>query len=218
MVAERIIETNEGIQDAVQVKHFDVMARHLRDKGYIETDEIIKSGIDFGHALEIGPGPGYLGLEWLKKTKGTQLSALDISKEMIAMSKKNAADYGFLDRISYMEGTSLSMPFAENTFDGVFSNGSLHEWESPVNVFTEVYRVLKKGGRFFVSDLRRDMNGLLKWFMKKSCKPKEMQPGFISSLNAAYTPAEIAEILDQTPFTDFTVKANPFGLEITGVK
>ncbi|RPJ04137.1 MAG: class I SAM-dependent methyltransferase, partial [Spirochaetaceae bacterium] len=49
MVAERIIETNEGIQDTLEVEHYDVMARHLRDKGYIETDAVIKSGIYTGH-------------------------------------------------------------------------------------------------------------------------------------------------------------------------
>ena len=32
---------------------------------------------------EIGPGPGYLGLEWLKKTQGTHLTGVDISPGMI---------------------------------------------------------------------------------------------------------------------------------------
>jgi hypothetical protein len=39
----------------------------MRDKGWMETDLILKLGIQHGLALEVGPGPGYLGLEWLKK-------------------------------------------------------------------------------------------------------------------------------------------------------
>lgn len=65
MTRERIIETTEGIQDEFDVEMYDSMMRDLRDKGWIETKDIIKSGITSGHALEIGPGPGYLGLEWL---------------------------------------------------------------------------------------------------------------------------------------------------------
>ena len=48
-----------------------LMQKRLRDKIWIETKDIKKSGITKGIALEIGPGPGYLGLEWLKNTQGT---------------------------------------------------------------------------------------------------------------------------------------------------
>ncbi len=41
------------------------MQRSLRDRGWIETKLLIDHGFSKGHALEIGPGPGYLGLEWL---------------------------------------------------------------------------------------------------------------------------------------------------------
>jgi ubiquinone/menaquinone biosynthesis C-methylase UbiE len=218
MAKERIIETTEGIQEEFDVEQYNIMARYLRDKGYMETDSIIKSGIDKGEALEIGPGPGYLGLEWLKKTKGTALSCLEISPAMIAMAKKNAKEYGLSDQVKYTSGTSLSMPFKDNTFDAVFSNGSLHEWEKPVNVFNEIYRVLKAGGRFFISDLRRDMNIIIKWFLKANCKPKEMIKGLISSINAAYLKKELKAILGETKIKNYKIKPSPFGFEILGKK
>lgn len=218
MVSERIVETNEGIQDALEVKHYDEMCRYLRDKGYMETNAIIKSGIKSGEALEVGPGPGYLGLEWLKKTVGTRLTVLEISANMIELSRNNAREYGLLERISYVEGNALSMPFDECRFDAVFSNGSMHEWEDPLKVFSEMIRVLKRGGRFFVSDLRRDMNFFVRWFLKKTCRPKIMVPGLISSLNAAYIPSEISTVLKDLKVTELRVKPRAFGLEITGVK
>ena len=69
MVKPRVVETNQGITGDFNVQMYDQMQRHLRDKGFMETHDIIKSGIDSGTVLELGPGPGYLGLEWLKKTQ-----------------------------------------------------------------------------------------------------------------------------------------------------
>ena len=82
MTRTRIPETDQGIQGTVTVAAYDQMQRALRDKGWIETQAIIKSGIQSGQALEIGHGPGYLGLEWLKNTQATRLTGLDISPDM----------------------------------------------------------------------------------------------------------------------------------------
>ena len=80
MTHPRIIETDQGIQGEFNVAMYDQMQRHLRDKGWIMTKELLKQGLTRGCALEIGPGPGYLGLEWLKHTTATTLKGLDISR------------------------------------------------------------------------------------------------------------------------------------------
>lgn len=48
---------------------------------------------------------------------------------MIKLANKNAKDYGFEKRVNYVEANRMHMPFPNNSFDGVFFNGSLHEWE-----------------------------------------------------------------------------------------
>jgi ubiquinone/menaquinone biosynthesis C-methylase UbiE len=90
----RVTETDQGIQGGFTVYLYDQMQRRLRDKGWIETKDIIKSGITEGLALEIGPGPGYVGLEWLKTTQGTILTGLDITADMIAIAARDAEEYG----------------------------------------------------------------------------------------------------------------------------
>jgi ubiquinone/menaquinone biosynthesis C-methylase UbiE len=214
----RIVETVEGIQDEFAVDVYDRMMRRLRDKGWMETDRILKSGITRGSALEIGPGPGYLGLEWLKKTEGTSLTAVEISKAMIHTAEKNAREYGLSERVRYVPGDAHRLPFDEGLFDAVFSNGSLHEWADPAGVFTEIHRVLKTGGKYFVSDLRRNMNMFLKIFLKMNTKPVEIRQGLISSINAAYLPGEIESILKSSTLDAFTVRKTFIGLEVTGEK
>lgn len=218
MPRPRIIETDEGIQGGVEVQVYNSMQRRFRDKGWMETDAIIKSGIQEGIALEIGPGPGYLGLEWLKKTEKTILRGVEISSEMIKIAERNAKEYGFDKRVTYTQGNAEQIPFKDNTFDGVFSNGSLHEWAQPESIFNEICRVLKPGGRYFISDLRRNINPLMKWLMYTMTKPKEIKPGLITSLNAAYIAAEIQGLLLKTQLKNAHVSKKFIGLEITGVK
>lgn len=111
---------------------------------FSEVDAFIKTGITGNNVLEIGPGPGYVGLEWLKKAPDATLTACEISPEMIAVAQKNACEYGFQAKVKYVEGNAMAMPFENASFDAVITNGSLHEWEEPIRVFGEIFRVLNR--------------------------------------------------------------------------
>jgi ubiquinone/menaquinone biosynthesis C-methylase UbiE len=218
MIKPRIAETENGITDEFGVQSYDRMQRSLRDKGWIETKQIIQEGINSGIALEIGPGPGYLGLDWLKKTEETRLKGLEISEAMISIAQSNSAEYGFLDRVEYVKGDAQRMPFEDNYFDAVFSNGSLHEWVHPEDILNEIARVLKPKGKYYISDLRRDINILAKRFLWLMCQPKNMRPGLITSINAAYLPTEIETMLPKTRLQGWHIKKNYLGIVITGQK
>jgi ubiquinone/menaquinone biosynthesis C-methylase UbiE len=215
---QRIPETNCGIQGDFNVAVYDQFQMAMRDRGWMETKEIINSGICSGEALEIGPGPGYLGLEWLKQTNGTHLKALEISQDMIEVAKRNTRGYGLEGRWEVVEGSGEKIPADEGIFDAVFSCGSLHEWSEPQKTFDEIFRVLKQRGRFFIGDLRRDILLPVKWFMGITCKPKEIRPGLETSIKAAYTPKELPGLLAETKIRDYTITSNPFGISILGIK
>jgi len=60
MTKARIIETNEGIQGEFIVADFDKAMKKNNWLNKMEAKDVIKSGIDHGKVLELGPGPGYV--------------------------------------------------------------------------------------------------------------------------------------------------------------
>jgi ubiquinone/menaquinone biosynthesis C-methylase UbiE len=218
MIRARVIETSEGIQAEMDVKMFDEVKRIMRDRGFLETNDVLDAGINKGLVLEIGSGPDYLGLEWLKKTERSSLVGLEISPNMVKVAQKNAGEYGFESRVNYVIGDAHKLPFKDNEFDGVFSCESLHEWAEPGLVFSEIYRVLKTGGKYFVGDLRRDMHSIIIFFMKMLIRSREMKEGLISSVNAAYTVEEMKSIMKNSGIKHYSINTNLMGISITGEK
>lgn len=216
MTKPRRIETNEGIQSEITATIFDQFARIMRDKGWNGVDSMVASGIQGCDILEIGPGPGYVGLELAKRVGATSLTGCEISPAMLALARKNATEYGL--PATYVKGNAMQMPFPDQRFDAVISNGSLHEWEDPICVFNEIFRVLRPGGRYCITDLRRDAALWKKGMIFASTRPKDMRPGLKTSLAAAYTLKEISDILHRSALKGACIQAEFFGLCISGMR
>jgi len=214
---QRIPET-EGEGEINYTHTYDQMVRRLRDMGQLQTQLILEKGINQGVALEVGPGPGYLGLEWLKLTSNTILKGLDISPEMIKIAERNAAEYNLSDRVEYRKGSGSEIPFDDNTFDGIFTYYSLHEWSKPKETFNEIHRVLRVGGKYLIGDLRRDIFPLIKWLLLFNTQPEEIKPKVIDSINASYVEVEVQMILKQTRLWDSIIEKNSTGMVISGSK
>jgi ubiquinone/menaquinone biosynthesis C-methylase UbiE len=217
MNRQRVPETESGIQGVESVEIYDAFAKNMRDRGYLPVKEYIAKGLSGGKALEIGPGPGYVGLEWLRACSGSSLIGLEISLDMIKIAERNAREYDLQDRARYVKGNSMQMPFENDCFDCAFSNGSLHEWQEPALAFAEILRVLKPGGVFCVTDLRRNIGLLVKSFALANARPKGIRSGFMSSLNASYTKPELDEIISDAHIKA-TVEENFMDLSISGLK
>lgn len=223
MLKERVPETDEGLQGEDLADAYNEMQRHIRDRGWLDEKVQILLGLDMkaGCALEIGSGPGYFGLEWLRATKSqapdNRLIGLEISQDMIRVALGNAAEYGRSQSCAYQLGDCHDMPFADETFDFAFSHASMHEWVSPTRVWQEVWRVLKPGGRYCILDLRRDLSREAITFMRINIDPS-MRKGFLTSVRAAYTASELREMLAGTELAQACVQDTELGLFLSGVK
>ncbi len=137
---------------------------------------------------------------------------------MTVLAERNAREYGFAARTEYQGGNGNRLPFEDNTFDAAFTNGSLHEWVDPLGTFNEMIRVIKPGGHYFISDLRRDMSFSMRWFLGLSVQPKSILPYLNTSINAAYTPDELKEMIASTGMHHAKVRGDLIGVSISGIK
>ncbi len=79
------------------------------------------------------------------------VTGIDLVPEMLERAKGNAKLAGALN-VELMEGSAEELPFSENTFDVVISNGVFNLVVNKVKALGKVYRVLKPGGRFMLAD------------------------------------------------------------------
>lgn len=218
-LAERVHETEEGLQgDEIALK-YDEMQRYIRDHGWLQEklDDVLGAGITSGTALELGCGPGYLGLEWMKQAEGpSRLVGVDISESMLTRARSNAEDYGVAELCTYDCANVIALPHAGDSFDHAFSSASFHEWAEPVRALSEIHRVLRPGGRYCITDLRRDVDRVTFQFMKANIAP-DMRPGFRTSVNSSYVKSEVEELLREAGFAA-EVRDVQLGLVITGRK
>lgn len=156
---------------------------------------------DYSDVLEIGPGPGWIGIWMAQENPTLKITGLELSEDMIRVANENKSEENVQDRVLYLKGNAESMDiFANNSFNVVFSNGSLHHWVKPENVFNEISRVLKPNGIFCITDGKRNLKfkAKLKFHILNFTIPKSLRIGWKNSIMAGYTKEEIGELLDNT--------------------
>jgi ubiquinone/menaquinone biosynthesis C-methylase UbiE len=93
--------------------------------------------------LEIGVGMGADHLEWAKSGPRS-LTGIDLTDRAVEFTRSRLAFYGFDSNVQVGDGEAL--PFADDSFDLVFSYGVLHHTPDTARAIREVHRVLRPGG------------------------------------------------------------------------
>lgn len=108
--------------------------------------------------LDAGCGGGRFVVA-LARLGAKNVQGIDISKEAIKVAK-NRVKKRELNNANVQVASVLDIPFENSSFDYVISSGVIHHTPDPYKAFTELVRVIKPGGKVFLSVYGR---GGVKW-------------------------------------------------------
>lgn len=149
---------NQWNQDACGSHYVKEASRHTLD-WYLEVEKYrygsyapwMPETMEFAqHAgeqvLEIGGGLGTDLAQFAKH--GAHVTDVDLSSGHLALAQENFRLRGLEGRFVHHDAERL--PYDDNTFDVIYSNGVIHHTPNTIQVVRDIYRVLRPGGKAII--------------------------------------------------------------------
>ena len=157
---ERVLLTKDHVRDYYNkiARFYDALAEHsegpMKELGLAKLapapgERILEVGFGTGHTLvEIARAVGDSG----------QALGVDLSDEMAALTRSELAKEGLLGRAELHTGDAATLPFDDDSVDGVFMSFTLELFDTPEIpvVLAECKRVLRPSGRIAVVAISRE--------------------------------------------------------------
>jgi SAM-dependent methyltransferase len=106
------------------------------------------------HVLDVGCGLGG-ATRFVASRYGSQVTGIDLTAEYIETGNALCKWVGLDQRISLHQGSALSMPFAERSFDGAYMLHVGMNIDDKEALCREAARVLRPGAQFAIYDVMR---------------------------------------------------------------
>jgi SAM-dependent methyltransferase len=122
------------------------------DEFHIRGDTATKELVELSgftpdlHILDVGCGIGG-STRRLSYETGCRVTGIDLSDAYIDTAQRLTQLLNMQERVNFHTASALALPFDDNSFDGVWSLQMNMNIDNKLLWLTEIYRVLKPGGR-----------------------------------------------------------------------
>ena len=113
--------------------------------------------------LDVAGGTGDIAFRFLKRAPGAVATVLDMTEAMLAEGRNRAEAANLADRLDWVVGDAMALPFADNLFDVYTISFGIRNVTRIEDALAEAYRVLRPGGRLMVLAFSRIPNEGLQW-------------------------------------------------------
>jgi arsenite methyltransferase len=148
--------------------------------------------------IDLGSGAGNDAFIARHETGETgKVIGIDFTPAMIERARKNNEVRGF-NNVEFRQGDIEEMPVTSNKADVIVSNCVLNLVPNKHKVFSEIFRVLKPGGHFSISDIVLEGNIPEKW--------KQVAELYAGCISGAIQKKEYLDIIEEAGFTNVTLQ------------
>ena len=201
----RIVEP-EVMDTAEAAEAYDAMKHEEVDQAFV--DRVVTLGASTGHFLDVGTGPAQIPILLAKRCPDIRITAIDLSEEMLKIAERHVADAGLTHQITLERVDAKTLPYPDNTFDGLISNSIVHHIHDAMKALQEMGRVMRPEGVVLIRDLiRPETPAAAQAFVDRYASEDTpyQQKLYYDSFLAAFTIAEVNEMLTQMDMPGTTV-------------
>ena len=122
-----------------------------------------------GRLLDVPVGTAVFTAKAWRSLDNACITCLDYSEDMLKQARERL--FG-LQHVTCVQGDVGHLPFADKTFDSVFSMNGFHAFPDKEAAFSETHRVLKPGGSFIACFYIRGECRRTDWLVRYVLAPK----------------------------------------------
>ena len=111
--------------------------------------------------LDVAGGTGDISFRFLDRAPSATATVLDMTESMLVEGRKRAEADARADRLDWVVGDAMALPFEANSFDVYTISFGIRNVTRIADALAEAYRVLKPGGRLMVLEFSQIPNELM---------------------------------------------------------
>ncbi|MEL6642525.1 MAG: bifunctional demethylmenaquinone methyltransferase/2-methoxy-6-polyprenyl-1,4-benzoquinol methylase UbiE [Pseudomonadota bacterium] len=113
--------------------------------------------------LDVAGGTGDIAFRFLRRAPGAEAVVCDMTEPMLTEGKRRAEAETFTDRLDWIVGDAMALPFDDASFDVYTISFGIRNVTRIEDALAEAYRVLRPGGRLMVLEFSQLPNAGLQW-------------------------------------------------------
>ena len=178
---------------------------YLSPGGPDEVDRVLEGlSLKGKTVLDIGCGSGGITLHLVERHNAAHATGFDVEEPVVLAARQRAEKRGLWNRATFVQAPPGRLPFADASFDMVFSKDALLHVPDKDALFAEIFRVLKPGGVFAASN----------WMISHDGEPSPEMKAYIAAEGLSFSmasPARYAKAMERAGFADVAVRdRNPW--------
>ena len=114
------------------------------------------------YLLDVAGGTGDVAFRFLNRAgEGARATVLDMTASMLEEGRKRAEAERMAERLDWVVGDAMALPFPDNTFDVYTISFGIRNVTRIPDALAEAHRVLKPGGRLMVLEFSQLPNPMM---------------------------------------------------------